>query len=94
MPLVSSTHNTRIERLWVEVGRNFCRAWRAFFLRLECELGLDCSDPGHIWILQKLFLDDVNADCDVFAQQWNSHPISGSDTHDMSPQVYFRVHSF
>jgi ABC-type Fe3+ transport system permease subunit len=28
-----STHNTRIERLWVEVGTQFARAWRAFFIR-------------------------------------------------------------
>ncbi|KAJ7663363.1 hypothetical protein DFH06DRAFT_986851 [Mycena polygramma] len=30
----SSTHNTRIERLWVEVGTQFARRWRAFFTRL------------------------------------------------------------
>ena len=90
---ISSTHNTRIERLWVEVGRNFCRSWRAFFFRLECQFGLDCSDPSHIWLLQNLFLDDINTDCDTFSQQWNSHPISGSDTHDLSPQVHFLVHS-
>lgn len=84
---LSSTHNTRIERLWVEVGRNFCRNWRAFFCRLEDQFGLDCSDPGHIWLLQTLFLDDINADCDSFVQEWNSHPISSHDTHDMSPQV-------
>jgi hypothetical protein len=27
----SSTFNTRIERLWVEVGSQFARRWRAFF---------------------------------------------------------------
>ncbi|KAJ6592418.1 hypothetical protein B0H19DRAFT_917321 [Mycena capillaripes] len=27
----SSTRNTRIERLWVEVGTQFARRWRAFF---------------------------------------------------------------
>jgi hypothetical protein len=84
---ISSTHNTRIERLWVEVGRNFCRTWRAFFYRLEDQFGLDSSDPSHIWLLQALFLDDINTDCDLFVQEWNSHPMSGSDTHDMSPQV-------
>lgn len=31
----SSTRNTRIERLWLEVGTQFARAWRAFFSRLE-----------------------------------------------------------
>ena len=85
--MISSTHNTRIERLWVEVGRNFCRNWRAFFGRLEDQFGLDCSIPGHIWLLHTLFLNDINADCDSFVQEWNSHPISGHDTNDMSPQV-------
>ena len=83
----SSTHNTRIERLWVEVGRNFCRTWRAFFYRLEDQFGLDGANPGHIWLLQILFLDDLNTDCDAFVQEWNSHPISGGDACDMSPQV-------
>jgi hypothetical protein len=87
MSPISSTHNTRIERLWVEVGRNFCRTWRSLFYRLEDQFGLDCSDPGHIWLLHNLFLDDINTDCGSFVQEWNSHPISGSDTCDMSPQV-------
>jgi len=73
----SSTHNTRIERLWVEVGRNFCRSWRAFFGRLEDQYGLDTSRPDHVWLLQILFLGDINRDCDSFVQEWNSHPISG-----------------
>ena len=88
-PPISSTHNTRIERLWVEVGRNFCRTWRAFFNRLEDQFELDCSNPSHIWLLQMLFLDDLNADCGSFVREWNSHPISGNDTGDMSPQVRF-----
>jgi hypothetical protein len=37
----TSTHNTRIERLWVEVGKEFARAWRAFFFRLERRHYLD-----------------------------------------------------
>ena len=94
MFLISSTHNTRIERLWVEVGRNFCRTWRSFFYRLEHQFNLDRSDPGHIWLLQNLFLEDINADCDLFVQEWNSHPISGSDTCDMSPQVCPCVYSY
>ena len=85
--LVSSTHNTRIERLWVEVGRSFCRSWRAFFGRLEDQFGLDCSNPIHIWLLQTLFLNDINTDCDSFVREWNLHPISGHDTNNMSPQV-------
>jgi hypothetical protein len=87
MSSISSTHNTRIEWLWVEVGQNFCRTWHAFFNQLEGQFGLDCSNPSHIWLLQTLFLNDINTDCDSFVQDWNSHPILGCDTSDMSPQV-------
>ena len=48
---------------------------------------LDRDNPQHIWLLHILFLDAINNDCHAFQEQWNSHPISGSDTHDMSPKV-------
>ncbi|KAI9065083.1 hypothetical protein FKP32DRAFT_1568515, partial [Trametes sanguinea] len=82
----SSTHNTRIERMWVEVGRHFCRSWRAFFLRLERCHGLDRHNPHHLWLLHTLFLGMINTDCHAFQAHWNAHPVSGPNTHDMSPQ--------
>ncbi|KAK6992373.1 hypothetical protein R3P38DRAFT_2386233, partial [Favolaschia claudopus] len=98
----SSTHNTRIERLWVEVGSQFARRWRAFFYRLEALHGLDCRNPHlccsfwkkihfifhthHLWLIHFLFLDLINEDCENFRQEWNCHPISG-EGHDMSPQA-------
>ncbi|KAF9064224.1 hypothetical protein BDP27DRAFT_1230795 [Rhodocollybia butyracea] len=80
----SSTHNTRIERLWVEVGSQFARAWRAFFFRLEELHGLDRKNLFHLWLLQFLFLDLINNDCKEFTENWNAHPISG-EGHDRSP---------
>jgi hypothetical protein len=85
----SSTHNTRIERLWVEVGRNFCRYWRAFFMRLERLHHLDRRNPHHLWLLHTLFLQDINDDCQQFIEEWNAHPLSGSDTNNSSPNVSF-----
>ena len=82
----SSTHNTRIERLWVEVGTQFVRAWRAFFFRLERRHYLDRSNPHHLWLLHFLFLDAINFDCQEFQKDWNAHPISGAG-HDQSPNV-------
>lgn len=73
----SSTHNSRIERLWVEVGTQFARRWRAFFLRLEQHHYLDCSNPRHLWLIHVLFLDEINRDCESFRQDWNAHPLSG-----------------
>ncbi|KAF8147914.1 hypothetical protein K438DRAFT_1625828 [Mycena galopus ATCC 62051] len=83
--MLSSTHNTRIERLWVEVGSQFARRWRAFFYRLEALHGLDRSNPRHLWLLHFLFLDLINADCETFRAEWNCHPISG-EGHDQSPE--------
>ncbi|KAJ7730649.1 hypothetical protein B0H14DRAFT_2409566, partial [Mycena olivaceomarginata] len=84
----SSTHNTRIERLWVEVGSQFARRWRAFFYRLERVHGLDRTNPHHLWLLHLLFLDDLNEDCATFQEEWNAHPISG-EGHDQSPNDMF-----
>ncbi|KAJ7692645.1 hypothetical protein B0H14DRAFT_2651637 [Mycena olivaceomarginata] len=90
MPTICrSTNNTRIERLWVEVGSQFARRWRAFFYRLEALHGLDRSNPRHLWLLHFLFLDLINADCDTFRAEWNCHPISG-EGHDQSPEVTFK----
>lgn len=82
----SSTSNTRIERLWVEVGTQFARRWRAFFFRLERLHHLDRKNPHHLWLIHMLFLDEINEDCDDFQAEWNTHPISGLG-HGQSPQV-------
>ncbi|KAJ6491001.1 hypothetical protein C8R45DRAFT_764018, partial [Mycena sanguinolenta] len=73
-----STRNTRVERLWVEVGSQFARRWRGFFLRLERRHHLDRNNPHHLWLLHYLFLHDINKECEEFQHQWNHHPISGA----------------
>ncbi|KAJ7710578.1 hypothetical protein B0H17DRAFT_914315 [Mycena rosella] len=80
-----STRNTRIERLWVEVGTQFARRWRAFFTRLGRLHNLDRKNPRHLWLLQRLFLHELNDDCHEFREEWNLHPISGRMTNDQSP---------
>lgn len=82
-----STRNTRIERLWVEVGTQFARRWRAFFTRLERLHMLDTQKSFHTWLLHILFLDDINQDCADFQEEWNCHPISGAGTNNKSPKV-------
>ncbi|RDX53979.1 hypothetical protein OH76DRAFT_1313617, partial [Lentinus brumalis] len=72
----SSTRNTRIERMWVEVGSQFAYGWRAFFTRLERWHRLDPSNPAHLWLLHYLFLELINVDCKRFREDWNHHPIS------------------
>lgn len=83
----SSTQNTRIERLWVEVGSQFVRRWKVFFQRLESDYGLRRTNTSHIWLLHYLFLDAINADAETFRQDWNSHGVSGNVTQNKSPEV-------
>ncbi|KAJ7261036.1 hypothetical protein C8J57DRAFT_1072144, partial [Mycena rebaudengoi] len=80
-----STRNTRIERLWVEVGTQFARRWRGFFTRLGRSHRLDRKNPGHLWLLHRLFLPSINEDCAEFQDEWNLHPISGRMPSDQSP---------
>ncbi|KAJ7286285.1 hypothetical protein C8J57DRAFT_1431768 [Mycena rebaudengoi] len=81
----SSTHNTRVERTWVEVGSQFVRRWRGFFSHLERLHHLDVDRPDHLWLLHTLFLDAINADCAEFQANWNAHPMDGHETHNKSP---------
>ncbi|KAK7023060.1 hypothetical protein R3P38DRAFT_3317322 [Favolaschia claudopus] len=81
----SSTRNTRIERLWVEVGTQFVRRWRGFFARLERLHCLDVGKPEHLWLLHTLFLEAINKDCLEFQTQWNAHPMDGKETFNKSP---------
>ncbi|KAI1789144.1 hypothetical protein LXA43DRAFT_893471, partial [Ganoderma leucocontextum] len=74
----SSTRNTRIERMWLEVGIQFAIRWRAFFTRLERCHGLDPEKPGHLWLLHALFLAEINVECSTFQHDWNRHSISGA----------------
>ncbi|KAJ7599816.1 hypothetical protein C8J56DRAFT_879593 [Mycena floridula] len=82
----SSTRNTRIERIWVEVGSQFARMWRAFFHRLEAKHLLNHENPHHLWLIHRLFLEDIRSDCAQFRLEWNAHPISG-EGHNQSPNI-------
>lgn len=85
--IVRSTHNQRIERLWVDVGSQFVRRWRVFFARLEDMHCLRPAEPGHLWLLHQLFLDELNSDCRSFQLEWNLHGIGGPQTHGQTPSV-------
>ncbi|KAG1879192.1 hypothetical protein F4604DRAFT_1579559, partial [Suillus subluteus] len=78
--------NSRIEWLWVEVGTQFVRRWRAFFSCLERLHALDIEKTGHLWLLQNLFLDTINDERKTFHEQWNLHTIVGPSTNNKSPQ--------
>ena len=92
MYISRSTHNTHIEHMWVEVGSQFVRQWRAFFTRLEHLHELDVENPHHIWLLHFLFLATINQDRENFHREWNAHPLSGK-AGNRSPNMSFNIFS-
>ncbi|KAF8471552.1 hypothetical protein JB92DRAFT_3054468 [Gautieria morchelliformis] len=53
---------------------------------------LNRANPHHLWLLQHLFLDLINGDCDSFAQDWNLHPLS--EHSNQSPLVRYFTFEF
>ena len=73
--LFRSVHNTRIERLWVDVTAKVGSSWAQHFGMLEIEFDLDVNNARHIWLLHYLFLPCVNEDLMLFVGAWNNHKI-------------------
>lgn len=59
----------RIERLWVDVTTQVGATWNRLFHLLELRNG------NHIWLVQYLFLEVINAQLEFFANAWNHHRI-------------------
>ncbi|VDB89332.1 unnamed protein product [Peniophora sp. CBMAI 1063] len=72
----TSTNNQRIERLWLDLGIQTIRQWRAFFMRLERLHHLDVKNQAHLWLLHKLFLPLIDQQCQSFKADWNAHSVS------------------
>ncbi|TFY51120.1 hypothetical protein EVJ58_g10727 [Rhodofomes roseus] len=84
-----SIHNVRIERLWVDVTAQVGAKWADFFSLLEVRYSLDPHSDLHIWLLHYLFLDDINAELQFFAEAWNHHRIQMRDGPNRSPADMF-----
>lgn len=69
----------------------FGRKWKDFFYSLEDHYGLDVSDPYHIWLLQRLFLPEINEDALAWAEAWNSHKIQLDGEPRSSPRQLFVI---
>ncbi|KZT54807.1 hypothetical protein CALCODRAFT_538624 [Calocera cornea HHB12733] len=87
----SSVHNTRIERLWVDVTNSFGRKWAHFFEYLEAHHRLNPLDRNHIWLLHHLFISDVNKDATIFQNDWNHHTLSLRSERNKRPVVLFMI---
>ncbi|KAK1230777.1 hypothetical protein PQX77_006126 [Marasmius sp. AFHP31] len=82
-------HNTRIERLWVDVGANVSSTWDTRFTDLEINCGLEYQNTNHKWLLQHLFLDIINEEMMFWYNSWNQHKIAIKGGPSRSPEEMF-----
>jgi hypothetical protein len=83
--LFRSVHNTRIERLWVDLKTQLTHKWVDFFSDLELHHGLDAENPNHIWLLQYLFITELNNEIVQFIASWNNHLLRHDGERAQSP---------
>jgi hypothetical protein len=48
---------------------------------------LHADHPEHLWLIHRLFLEEINEDCSRFQLEWNRHGVSRPKTHDQTPAV-------
>lgn len=80
-----SVHNTRIERLWVDLKFQLIHKWVNFFSSLELSHGLIITNQNHKWLLQYLFLGPINEEIERFVHTWNRHSIRRDGQRTRSP---------
>ena len=71
----SSTHNQRIERLWVDVKRSVTLMYSNLFYFMEDHDLLDPLNEVHIFALHYIFIPRINHSLLFFQNGWNHHAI-------------------
>ena len=75
--------------MWVDWKVQVGSKWANFFTSLETGHGLDPGSANHLWLLQYLFLADINDEVNFFIQSWNNHPIQIRGQRTRSPKDLF-----
>ena len=68
-----SVHNQRIKRLWAQVNRVLSSLYKGIFKFLEENALLDSLSEVHLFRLQYVYLQRINASLAEFRNQWNYH---------------------
>lgn len=81
----SSTHNQRIERLWVDLQRWCTKRYVELFKWMEDGDELDPDKPLDLWALHFCYLPMLNQSLDGFQARWNMHGLR--TMHNNSPRL-------
>ena len=71
-----SVHNQRIERLWRDVFSSCTTLYYNLFYLMENNHLLNVDNEIHLFCLQYIFLERINASLQMFTEAWNNHPLS------------------
>ena len=83
----SSTHNQRIERLWVDMHRSVTSLYyRLFYFHEQSDL-LDALNEMHFFALHYVYIPRINQALKVFQEGWNHHGIRTAS--HLSPHQLF-----
>ena len=80
---VSSTHNQRIERLWVDVYLAVTQIYQSLFMSLEQCGQLNVTNVLDLYSLHFVYLPRINDHFIKFVNAWNAHPLTYE--HNKSP---------
>ncbi|KAF8328647.1 hypothetical protein F5887DRAFT_897455 [Amanita rubescens] len=86
-----SVHNTRSERLWVDLVNDLSGKWKKFFQDLETHHGMNAEDGDHTWLLHHLFLEELNSELQEWVKGWNHHKMQLRGETNQSPIEMFMV---
>ncbi|KAL1251224.1 hypothetical protein QQF64_019020 [Cirrhinus molitorella] len=84
-----STHNQRIEKLWVDLWRGVSNVYYDLFNFLESQGIVDVDNETHIWALHYVYIPRMNKDLTNFTHQWNSHGLR-TERHQSPLQIFVR----
>ena len=71
----SSTHNQRIERLWVDMYDSVTSLYYRLFYYLEQQDLLDALNEVHLFALHYVYIPRLNQSLKSFQEGWNHHGI-------------------
>lgn len=72
----TSTHNQRIERLWVDVFKDVSNVYHNLFTTMERQQILDIDDDIHMFALHTVYVPLIQTKLDQFRAQYNCHGLS------------------